>query len=231
MMQKNILITGANKGIGFELVRQLAKLDHQVILTARSEQKGRAAQQKLEEEGLKVSFMVLEVNDKIQIQEAAEKVKKQFGQLDVLINNAAISLASDTSILNADDPALAQTMQTNAFSMLSTVATFSKIMPYGGRIINFSSGLGSMTSPISGWSPFYSCSKTLVNAFTRHQAFALSEKNIVVVSVCPGWVRTDMGGEAAPRHVSEGADTAVWLATTEQIETGKFYRDRKVIAW
>lgn len=230
-MKKNILITGSNKGIGFEMVRQLAALGHQVILTARNAQKGRIAQQKLAEKGVNVSFILLDVNDKVQVKKAADKVKEQFGHLDVLINNAAISLASDTSILHIEDTTLEQTMQTNAFSMLSTVAAFSAIIPSGGRIINLSSGLSSMTDPISGWSPFYSCSKTLVNAFTRHQAFALSDRKIAVVVMCPGWVRTDMGGAQAPRHVSEGAETAVWLATTEEIETGKFYRDRKVIPW
>ncbi|MEM0993486.1 MAG: SDR family NAD(P)-dependent oxidoreductase [Bacteroidota bacterium] len=230
-MQKNILVTGANKGIGLEIVRQLAILGHQVVLTARNKVRGVAAQETLAKEGLSVHFIQMDVNDEAQIRAAAEQVNKQFGQLHVLINNAAISLAADASILLADSKVLQQTMQTNAFSMLTTVAAFSSILPSGGRIINLSSGLASMTDSISGWSPFYSCSKTLVNAFTRHQAFALAPKDIAVVSMCPGWVRTDMGGSAAPRNVSEGADTAVWLATAEQIETGKFYRDRKVIAW
>ena len=230
-MKKNILITGANKGIGLETIRQLAAMGHEVILTARNQQRGIAAKKKLFNQGLAVHFIQMDVNEKAHLQSAKTTIQNRFGKLDVLINNAAISNSSDTSILEFDEEVLYKTMQTNAFSILLMVASFAPMMRSGGRIINFSSGLGSMTDPVNGWSPIYSCSKSLVNAVTRQQAYFLSAKGIVVVAMCPGWVRTDMGGAAAPLHVSEGADTAVWLATAESIETGKFYRNRKVIPW
>ncbi len=94
-----------------------------------------------------------------------------------------------------------------------------------------SSGGGSMTDPIGGWSPAYCVSKSALNALTRHFAYELSSQKISVNAYCPGWVRTDMGGKSAPRSVEQGADTAVWLATADKIETGKFYRDRKIIPW
>ena len=230
-MQKNILVTGANKGIGLEIVRQLASAEHQVVLTARNEERGTSALKQLKKLGLEVMFQVLDVTEKEQIDKAAQAIAHQLGHLDILINNAGITSPGDNDILDFDEQVLTQTMNINAFSMLSMVSAFAPVMASGGRIINLSSGLGSMTDPVNGWAPIYGCSKTLVNAITRQQAHALSPKNIAVVAMCPGWVRTDMGGSAAPRHVSEGADTAVWLATVDRIETGRFYRDRQVIPW
>ena len=230
-MKKNILITGANKGIGLEMARQLAMAGHQVILTARSETRGKAAQEQLKQQGHTVGFLIMDVTSREQIVMAAKKVSEEQGYLDVLINNAGITASGDNDILDFEQTTLDETMQTNAFSMLNTVAAFAPMMSAGGRIINLSSGLGSMTDPVNGWAPLYGVSKTMVNAITRQQAYALSNKDIAVVAMCPGWVRTDMGGSSAPRDVSEGADTAVWLATTDHIETGKFYRDRKIIPW
>lgn len=226
-----ILVTGANKGIGLEVVRQLASLRHQVLLAARDEQKGKEAVRQLKAEGLDAYFLLLDVSDEMTISQAVQQVKKQFGKIDVLINNAAVLLREDQSLSEGTAEVFHKTMRTNVFGPVQLVRHFLPLIPSGGRIINTSSGGGSMTDPVGGWSPVYCVSKSSLNAITRHLASELSSRNIAVNAYCPGWVKTDMGGKSAPRTVEQGADTAVWLATAEINETGKFFRDRKVIPW
>jgi NAD(P)-dependent dehydrogenase (short-subunit alcohol dehydrogenase family) len=231
MGKKTILVTGANKGIGFEIARQLAMLHHTVILTARSEIKGREAVEKLKAQGLVVHFIQLDVTNSSHREEARKLIEKDFERLDVLINNAGIGMNGDRALTSMKDDVWATTMATNAEAPLKLTQVFAPIIPRGGRIINISSGGGSMTDPIGGWSPVYCISKSALNAITRHMAFYLSSAGISVSAMCPGWVKTDMGTGAAPRTVQQGADTAVWLATLEKIPTGKFWRDRKEIPW
>ncbi|HEV8515509.1 MAG TPA: SDR family oxidoreductase [Cyclobacteriaceae bacterium] len=231
MGKKIILVTGSNKGIGFEVVRQLAKLGHQVILTARDEAKGLEALKKLKTEGLNVQFIPLDVTNEKSIQQAASKVKSDFGKLDVLINNAAISLRGDHSLLTNDSAITEQIINTNALAQLAVTRAFQSLIPNGGRIIMISSGGGSMSDPVGGWSPAYCVSKSFLGAITRHLAYEFSSRKISVNALDPGWVKTDMGGRSAPGSVEEGADTPVWLATTEKIATGKFFRNRKEIPW
>lgn len=228
---KTILVTGANKGIGFEVVRQLAKLKHQVILTARDEANGNEAVDRLKDEGLDVHFLLLDVTDEASIKQAAQQVKKQFGKVDVLINNAAVLLREDRSLSDGTAEIFHKTMRTNVFGPVQMVRHFLSLIPSGGRIINTSSGGGSMTDPVGGWSPVYCVSKSSLNAITRHLAYELSSRDISVNAYCPGWVKTDMGGKSAPRTVEQGADTAVWLATAAINQTGKFFRDRQEIPW
>ncbi len=230
-MNKIILVTGSNKGIGFEMVRQLAKLSHQVILTARDEAKGLEAQKKLKAENLSVQFIRVDVTDDESIQLATNKTKTEFGKLDVLINNAAISLRGDHSLLTNDPAIFEQIINTNAFAQLAVTKSFQSIMPNGARIIMVSSGGGSMTDPVGGWSPAYCVSKSFLGAITRHLAYELSSRKISVNAFDPGWVKTDMGGRSAPGSAEQGADTGVWLATHDKIATGKFFRDRKEIQW
>lgn len=231
MERKTILISGANKGIGFEIARQLAKQNHTVILTARNEAKGRAAVDKLASENHKVHFQQMDITDEKSVHQAVVNYKEKFGSIDVLINNAAILLKEDLSLLNNDLGVINEVLQSNATAQLLVTRAFELLIPENGRIIMTSSGGGSMTDPVGGWSPAYCLSKTLLNAITRHIAHELSSKNISVNAFCPGWVKTDMGGKSAPRSVEQGADTAVWLATAEKIKTGKFFRDRKEIPW
>jgi len=229
MENKIILVTGSNKGIGYEMVRQLAKLGHQVILTARDEAKGSEAQKKLKGENLTVHFLVLDITNEASLQQAATKVKSEFGKLDVLINNAAISLRGDHSLLQNDSAITEQIINTNALAQLAVTRAFQSLIPNGGRIIMISSGGGSMSDPVGGWSPAYCISKSFLGAITRHLAYELSSRKISVNALDPGWVKTDMGGRSAPGSVEEGADTPVWLATTDKIATGKFFRNRKEI--
>ncbi len=231
MDPKIILVTGANKGIGYEVVRQLCALGHRVLLSARNEAKGTEAVARLKAEGLHAHFLHMDVVQEEQVRVAAQEVARQFGRLDVLINNAAVLLREDKRV--SDDPAsvFEQTWRTNVTGPLLTVKYFLPLMQAGSRIINTSSGGGSMTDPVGGWSPAYCISKSALNALTRHLAFELANRQITVNAYCPGWVRTDMGGRAAPRSVQQGADTAVWLATAGVHETGKFFRDRRIISW
>jgi NAD(P)-dependent dehydrogenase (short-subunit alcohol dehydrogenase family) len=231
MARKTILITGANKGIGFETARQLAKLKHTVILTARNEESGKAAVAMLAAENLLVHFQRLDITSPQSIQEATLAIGKQFTTLDVLINNAAILLKEDKSLLTSEWSAIEKTVQTVALAQLQFTRAFAPLLPVGGRIIMVSSEGGSMTDPVGGWAPAYCISKSMVNAMTRHLAHELKSKNVSVNAMCPGWVKTDMGGASAPRTTEQGADTAVWLATETNTGTGNFYRDRKEIEW
>jgi len=228
---KIILVTGANKGIGLEIVRQLSSQGHSVILTSRVEARGLAAQVQLRKENLSVDYVQMDITSEESIRTACNKVKATFGKLDVLINNAAILLKEDQSLLKTDLDLIQQTIQTNSIAQLAVTRAFLSLIPDGGRIIMTSSGGGSMTDPVGGWSPAYCVSKSFLNAITRHLAYELSDRTISVNVFDPGWVKTDMGGKSAPGNVEAGADTAVWLATTEKTGTGKFYRSRKVIAW
>jgi NAD(P)-dependent dehydrogenase (short-subunit alcohol dehydrogenase family) len=231
MDKKTILVTGSNKGIGFEIVRQLAELGHQVILTARDEGKGLEAQRNLRTQNLPVHFLTLDVAHEESVRQAAGRVKSEFGKLDVLVNNAAVLLKSDRSLLRNDLSVTEETIRVNGLAQLAVTKSFHLLIPDGGRIIMASSSGGSMTDPVGGWSPAYCITKSLLGAMTRHLAYELSSRKISVTAFDPGWVRTDMGGHSAPRNVEHGADTPVWLATHDKIATGKFYRDRKEIPW
>lgn len=228
---KCILITGANKGIGFEIARQLSKLGHRVIISGRDNTRLDEAKQKFIEENLTVEHLIMDVGDSHSISAAAEVLRKKNIQLDVLINNAAILLKTDQHILQDDGETLQQTLNVNSIGPLRVCKAFLPLIADRGRIINISSGGGSTTDPVGGWSPAYCVSKTLLNSITRQLAYELSSQQISVNAMCPGWVKTDMGGRSAPRTVQQGADTAAWLATAEKIPTGKFFRDRKEIPW
>jgi len=228
---KTILITGSNKGIGFETARQLAKLGHHVILTARNETRLRQAVEMLRAEQLDVEDLLMDVSDEKSIKQAANEFAKKKLNLDVLINNAAVMFRNDASIVQEND-VLQQTLTTNSIGSLVVCRAFLPFMKNSSRIINISSGGGSMSDPVGGWSPAYCASKTLLNSITRQLAYELESKNISVNAVCPGWVRTDMGGKGASRPVEKGAETPVWLATEAPQElTGKFFRDKKQIPW
>lgn len=231
MRMKTVLITGANRGIGFEIARQLALRGFHVVIGVRSEHQGQKAQRELEQAG-RVSVLVLDVSDSKSIAIAASRFAP-IGQLDVLINNAGIYPDEGLSILTISREQMVHTFQTNTFGALETTQAFlpylKKALP--ARVINVSSGYGQIEG-LSADAPSYCLSKLALNGVTIMLAEALKEHRIAVNAMCPGWVRTDMGGSAAPRPVEEGADTAVWLATeADQNLTGKFFRDRKEIPW
>lgn len=235
--KKLAVVTGANRGIGFETCRQLAKKDIQVILTSRDEAKGKAAAEKLRSEGLDVSSYPLDVTQAESIEKLAQFIRNQFGKLDILVNNAAIALdfTGDAagSVLKARISTIQQTIETNLYGPLLICQALIPLMQVNnyGRVINVSSGAGQLQDMRSGY-PAYRISKTALNSLTKMFAYELEGTNILVNSVCPGWVKTDMGGPNAPRSTEEGADTIVWLATLpDDGPTGGFFRDREAIAW
>jgi NAD(P)-dependent dehydrogenase (short-subunit alcohol dehydrogenase family) len=188
-----------------------------------------AAQDQLRKENLSVDFMPMDITSTESVQKTFNKVKSTYERLDVLINNAGICLKDDRSLLHSDLSIIRQTVETNALAQLEVTRIFNPIIPTGGRIIMTSSEGGSMSDPVGGWSPAYCVSKTFLNAMTRHLSYELRDRRISVNAFDPGWVKTDMGGRSAPGSVEQGADTAVWLATTENPVTGKFYYSRKEI--
>jgi NAD(P)-dependent dehydrogenase (short-subunit alcohol dehydrogenase family) len=227
-----VLITGSNRGIGYEIARQLGARGWHVLLGARDAGAGETAAADLRQSGMQVTFVHLDVDDPAGIARAVEVVRPLAPRLDVLINNAGILLREDRDILTASSEMILQYLQINAVGALQCVQAFRPLLQRGSRVIFMSSGGGSMTDPVEGWNPVYCVSKTLMNAITRHLAHALEPDGIAVNAMCPGWVRTRMGGKGATRPVEKGAETAVWLAT-EAAEnlTGKFWRDRREIPW
>ncbi len=233
---KTALITGANRGIGFEVARQLAKRGFAVFVGSRDMAKGRAAAQELCSEGYEATFIQLDVTDPVSIKQAAGTFSQKADHLDVLINNAGILEDHGETIVKLNPELIDRMLNTNVKGPIMVTQDF---LPYlqqsphkdqiGTRIINVSSGAGSL-SEMQTYAPAYSISKAALNAVTRQFAGALP--GIAVNSVCPGWVRTDMGGSGASRSVEKGAETIVWLATeAPATETGKFWRDKKEIEW
>jgi len=202
---KTALITGAYRGLGFEVARQLSERGWQVILTARRKDQGGAAAAKLKN----ATFLELDVTNDASVARAAKSVK----HLDVLINNAAVIADGDQNVLSIRPEVVASTIETNALGALRVTQAFVPLLlkSSAGRIVNVSSGAGQL-SDMGTWSPAYSASKTTLNAITCLFAVALKEKGMAVNSVCPGWCRTDMGGANAPRSVEEGVAGIVWLA-------------------
>ena len=229
-MQKIAIVTGANRGIGFEVCRQLAHLGITVVLTARDEKKGREAALKLQNEGLDVLFYPLDVTSVQSILGLGEWVEKTFNRVDILINNAGILIDRGYSALEADIDKIRETMETNVYGPLQLCKTLVPLMLRNGfgRIVNFSSGAGSLSRIRTG-QPGYCISKASVNVITRLLANELSGTNVYVNSMDPGSVHTDMNPRGE-RSIAQGADTAVWLAT-ECAETGRFFSDRKNIEW
>ncbi len=228
--EKIALVTGANKGIGFEVARQLARMRFRVFLGARNANAGRAAAAKITEG--KVTFLEIDISDPESIRRAVEEFSRHADRLDVLVNNAGILLDEDESALTITPEIFEKTLRTNTLGPWLVAQAFVPLLQKsaGPRIVNVSSGGGQLADGADGWAPGYCVSKTALNGVTVQLAAALPK--FAVNSVCPGWVRTDMGGANATRSVAEGASGIVWLAAdAPQNLTGQFVRDRKVIPW
>jgi NAD(P)-dependent dehydrogenase (short-subunit alcohol dehydrogenase family) len=233
MTEKNgrvALVSGGNRGIGLEICRQLADREITVILGSRDEESGRVAA-----EGLSGNVVVhqLDVAYEESVDRLAPFVEKEFGRLDILVNNAGISNDNGQRGANADLDLVREALEANLFGawrLCEMVIPLMQRQGYG-RIVNVSSGMGALED-MGGGSPGYRISKTALNALTRILASELRGSGILVNSVCPGWVQTDMGSSRAPRPVEEGADTPVWAATLPNNgPTGGFFRDRRPIPW
>jgi len=231
MARKIALVTGANRGIGFETCRQLAKAGFSVILTARSTEKGGNARKKLQEEGLEVNFCQLNVSDPESIRLASEFVKNEYGRLDVLVNNAGISLDEGKRFTEISPDVLEKTLDVNLLGAFRVTRAFLPLMKKNGygRIINISSGLGAFAS-LSGGTGAYKLSKYALNGMTRIMANEVNREKIKINALNPGWVRTDMGGRSAPRSPEQAAATIVWLARLDKdCPSGEFISDNTVI--
>jgi NAD(P)-dependent dehydrogenase (short-subunit alcohol dehydrogenase family) len=229
---KTALITGANKGIGYEVARQLAAKGFHVFVGARNAKAGHKATEQILKQGGKATFLEIDVADNDSVTKATREFSNSEAHLDVLVNNAGIIADGDETILEISDDLLRQTLETNTLGSLRVTRAFVPLLrkSKAPRVINVSSGSGQLTDGADGWAPAYSISKTALNGVTSQLAAALPK--FAVNSVCPGWVRTDMGGDNANRSLEEGADTIVWLATEAPHDlTGKFLRDRKEIRW
>ena len=234
MMQRIAVVTGGNKGIGFEICRQLAGKGISVVLTARNSGRGKKAAQVLQDRGLNVLFYPLDVTDAAGISVLADYMARDHGRCDILVNNAGIVLhGGGTSVMKEPLEALRKTVETNVYGPFRLMQALIPLMQKKryGRVVNLSSGLGQLDGMGDG-TPAYRLSKTALNALTRMFAAAAEGSGVLVNSMCPGWVRTDMGGVNATRSVEKGAETAVWLATLpDDGPTGGFFRDRKPIPW
>src|SRR6266567_2982117 len=235
--QRIALVTGANKGIGFEVARQMARKGFHVFLGARNSDAGVAAVQKLNKEGERedygeITVLKIDVFKPDSIWRAAEEFSRKSDRLDTLVNNAGILLDDDKDVLTVTPEIFETTLRTNTVGALLMSQAFVPFLKKSDapRIVNVSSGGGQLTDGADGWAPAYCISKTALNGVTSQLAAALPK--FAMNSVCPGWVRTDMGGSNATRSVAEGASGIVWLAAdASQSQTSKFFRDRKVIPW
>jgi NAD(P)-dependent dehydrogenase (short-subunit alcohol dehydrogenase family) len=243
MSNKRIaLITGANKGIGLEMARQLGKEGITVLIGARDEKKGKRAAEELREEGVDAYNIVIDVDSSESIKTAAALVDQEHGQLDILINNAGVMFhGEDTSASSEPLDVWRKTFETNVFGLIATTQAFLPLLrkSAAGRIVNLSSVLGSLTlhstpgSPIYGFHvPAYNVSKAAVNAFTVQLAYELRDTKIKVNAAHPGWVKTELGGEGAPMEIEDGAKTGVALATIgEDGPNGAYLHLGKPLPW
>jgi NAD(P)-dependent dehydrogenase (short-subunit alcohol dehydrogenase family) len=232
---KIAVVTGANRGLGLETCRQLGRLGLRVVLTSRDPGKGETAAETLRGEGLDVRHHLLDVTREDQVRRIADYVAASFGRLDVLVNNAGVFLdryhPPGNSVLDADIDSVRRTLETNLYGALRVSQALIPLMGGEGRVVNVSSGMGQLAE-MNGCCPGYRFSKVGLNALTRILADELRDTRIKVNSVCPGWVRTDLGGPDAPRSIEEGVDTIVWLATLpDDGPNGGFFRDRQPIPW
>jgi NAD(P)-dependent dehydrogenase (short-subunit alcohol dehydrogenase family) len=223
MTPRIALVTGASRGLGREVARQLAADGTLVLAGVRDP----ATMDPLPG----VEVLTLDVADPASILAAAATVKARFGHLEVLLNNAGIMLDRMGDALSLDPVLLQRTLETNAYGPLRLAQAFAPLMAPGGRIVNVSSGGGQLSVP-STWAPAYCISKTTLNAITVQVAEAMKTKGIAVNAVCPGWVRTDLGGPEAPRTLAEGAASILWLIREADPHlTGGFWRDGKRLDW
>ena len=234
---RSAVVTGGNRGMGFETCRQLGRRGARVVLTSRDPAKGEAAAGRLRGDGLDVRHHQLDVADDASIARLAEFLQSEFGRLDILINNAAIVRGNDEPreramrTFDATPAGVREVLATNLIGPFLLCRALIPLMQGRGRVVNVSSGMGQLCDMGDGF-PAYRISKAGLNALTRIFASALEGTAIKVNAACPGWVRTDMGGSGAARSVEEGVATTIWLATLpDDGPSGGLFRDQKPIPW
>jgi len=223
------LVTGANRGIGLEACRQLARSGLRVVLTARDPDRGADTAEALRNEGLDVSFEELDVTDGGSVEACARRLSDAGIEVDVLVNNAGVYPTE--GVFSISEETFERALEINTVGPFRTCRTFVPAMVRRGygRVVNVSSGGGSFGEGIGPVA--YGASKAAQNALTVKVAEAV-RGDVKVNAMCPGWVRTEMGGSGAPRSLVQAADTLVWLATLPTDgPNGGFFRDRKPIPW
>jgi NAD(P)-dependent dehydrogenase (short-subunit alcohol dehydrogenase family) len=235
------VVTGANRGLGFEISRQLGLKGITIIAGTRQGADGARAVERLKDEGINAHSIILDVTEPSTVEALPRLLNVQFGHIDILINNAGVLIDSGVPLSDLDEGVLRATFETNVFGAFVVTRALLPLIRKSsfGRIVNMSSSLGSLASIGDPNSPFYQVvcpayqmSKAALNALTVVFAKELKDTNIKVNSACPGWVRTDLGTERAPLSVEEGADTPVWLATLpDDGPTGGFFNSRRPMPW
>lgn len=227
---KTALVTGANRGIGFEIARRLCFAGFRVIACGRDREKIEQAVGMLKGEGHTVVPRVLDVADEESIASLARDLESEDIVLDALVNNAAILLDRELDILECTRETFMKSLETNSIAPFLVTKSLLDRLRAGSRVVMMSSDRGKYCDDFSEWVPAYSLSKIALNVITRQLARVLEPKGILINAVCPGWVQTAMGGDGAQRSVEKGAETPVWLAT-EVEESGKFWRDKQEFGW
>ncbi|MBT3011418.1 MAG: SDR family oxidoreductase [Candidatus Thiodiazotropha sp. (ex Lucina aurantia)] len=237
MTDKSVaIVTGANRGLGLETSRQLARLGHHVLMTNRNEVDGQAAQQMLLNEGLDVSYHPLDVRSEASVLAVVQHFRQHHKRLQILVNNAGIfpdpsPEDSASSIFNAEIENVLNGFDTNTLGPLRLCQALIPLMDGEGCVVNVSSGMGQL-SEMGGCCPSYRLSKTALNALTRIFSEELKQTQIKINSICPGWVRTDMGGKEATLSIPEGVEGIIWAATlADDGPSGGFFRFGKPIEW
>ena len=231
-MDRIALITGANRGIGLEIGKQLLEKGFTVVFTMRNMAIGRPIVNELRKEHKTAWFHQLDVSEEQSIADVVKYFENTCERLDVLINNAAILKEENHASVNVSIQDMRETMETNLYGPMMMTRAMVPFLKKSDdpRVINLSSTMGQLSTMGAGYAA-YRISKTALNALTAIQAKELGRESIMVNSMCPGWVKTDMGGSDAPGSPEEGADTAVWLATADNLSSGKFFKNRKEIDW
>lgn len=238
--QRVALVTGANKGIGLEIARQLGQQGIVVLIGARDARRGEEAARQLQQNRIEARFLHLDVTDQTTIDAAARTIAHEFGRLDILVNNAAVGLDnSPPSQLDVD--ILRRTFDTNFFGVFAVTRALLPLLRKApaGRIVNMSSGLGSLTQTSNPNWDFaqvnllaYNASKTALNALTVQLANELRNTPIKVNAADPAYVATDLNQHRGHRTVEQGATTPVRLATlSEDGPTGGYFNDEGVVPW
>jgi NAD(P)-dependent dehydrogenase (short-subunit alcohol dehydrogenase family) len=233
MRSRVAVVTGANRGLGFETCRQLLRLDYHVVMTGRDLDQTRKAAARLGVPDDRTLALRMDVREPASIEQAYRDATVRMGTVDVVVNNAAVLEHESSDVLDISGEEFRRTFDTNVFGVVDVCRIFVPEMARRkyGRVVNVSSGAGQLAR-LGTYAPAYSASKAALNALTLILAATYRGTGVLVNAVDPGWVRTDMGGKSAPRSVEQGANTIVWLATLgDDGPTGGFFRDRKQIEW
>jgi NAD(P)-dependent dehydrogenase (short-subunit alcohol dehydrogenase family) len=231
-LKRVAIVTGGNRGIGYEVCKELSKADCRVVLTSRNEEDGKKALDSLDDHD-NVVYHKLDVTDIKDISRLRQWILKMYGRVDILVNNAGIYLDDGVSVFEVDEKIVHETMAANFYGAFRMCRSFVPLMKQNGygRIVNISSGYGAMNE-MAGYQASYRISKASLNALTLIMADELTDSNIKVNAVCPGWVNTDMGGNMAPTNSQAAARDIVHFALVDATgPSGGFFRFKKAIQW